>query len=393
MKPLAISAYTVTSALGAGKAAHLEALRAQRTGLAQAPFESCRLATWTGQVRGLDAALTGSLAAWDCRNNRLAGLGLRQDGFMESVARVRQRYGARRVGVFLGTSTSGIHQTELAYLGRDPAGGDALPPWFNFRTTQNFFSCADFVRQSLGLDGVAHVISTACSSSAKTFAAAYRALHSGLCDAAVVGGVDSLCLTTLYGFNALQLLSGDICRPADAQRSGISIGEAAGFAVVEFSDRPGPALLGYGESSDAHHMSAPDPQGLGALAAMTAALQRAGLGAEAIDYVHLHGTGTPANDLAEDQAVCALLGTATPCSSTKGWTGHTLGAAGILGAAISLLAIEHGLLPRSLNTRQRDPELRARILMENRDAPVRHALANAFGFGGSNCALVLGVQA
>ncbi|MGQ0700034.1 MAG: beta-ketoacyl-ACP synthase [Panacagrimonas sp.] len=392
MKPLRISQYTLSSAVGAGKAAHLVALRAQRTGLSQLPFETCTLPTWIGQVAGLATPLTGELASWDCRNNRLAELALRKDGFLDSVAQLRERYGAQRVGVFLGTSTSGIHETELAYRARDREHEDALPEWFNFRKTQNIFSCADFVRRRLQLDGVSHVISTACSSSAKAFASAYRAMHSGQCDAAVVGGVDSLCLTTLYGFNALQLLSADICRPADAQRNGISIGEAAGFATLEFSSEPGLALLGYGESSDAHHMSTPDPEGRGAFEAMAAALRRADLAPGDVGYVNLHGTGTKANDLAEDKAVAALLGTDTPCSSTKGWTGHTLGAAGIVEAAISLLAIEHGLLPCSLNTRERDPALRCAVLTDNREGRVAHALSNSFGFGGSNCSLVFGVQ-
>ncbi|WP_420465968.1 beta-ketoacyl-ACP synthase [Panacagrimonas sp.] len=392
MKPLRITDYTLTSAVGEGRAAHLAALRTQRTGLSEVAFETCSLATWLGQVAGLATPISGELADWDCRNNRLALLALQQDGFLQSVERLRRRYGAHRVGVFLGTSTSGIHQTELAYQAREHGIGDDLPHSFDFGKTQNIFSCGDFVRRHLRLDGIAHVTSTACSSSAKAFASAYRALHCGLCDAAVVGGVDSLCLTTLYGFNALQLLSADICRPADAQRSGISIGEAAGFAIVEFADTPGLALLGYGESSDAHHMSTPDPAGRGALAAMIAALHRAGLAPADIGYVNLHGTATPSNDLAEDKAVCALLGTRTPCSSTKGWTGHTLGAAGIVEAAISLLVIEHELLPRSLNTRQRDGQIRGAILMENRDTHVASAISNSFGFGGSNCSLLFGVQ-
>jgi 3-oxoacyl-[acyl-carrier-protein] synthase-1 len=392
MKPLRISEYTLTSALGAGKRAHVAALRAQRSGLSEQSFETCTLPTWTGQVDGLDVPLAGELGDWDCRNNRLAQLALCQDEFQAAVERLRRRHGPDRVGVFLGTSTSGIQQTELAYRARDRLAGDVLPSDYDFGKTQNIFSCADFVRRSLRLEGVSHVTSTACSSSAKAFASAYRALMCGLCDAAVVGGVDSLCLTTLYGFSALQLLSPDICRPADARRQGISIGEAAGFAIVEFADSPGLALLGYGESSDAYHMSAPDPDGRGALAAMSAALQRAGLGARDIGYVNLHGTGTPANDLAEDKAVSALLGERTPCSSTKGWTGHTLGAAGIVEAAISLMTIEHSLLPRSLNTRERDPQIRAAILMQSRDARVDIVMSNSFGFGGSNCSLVFGAQ-
>jgi 3-oxoacyl-[acyl-carrier-protein] synthase-1 len=206
----------------------------------------------------------------------------------------------------------------------------------------------------------------------------------------VVGGVDSLCLTTLYGFNSLQLLSADICRPADSARLGISIGEAGGFALLDPSADSAFALLGYGETSDAYHMSAPEPNGRGAIESMRLALERADIAPLQIDYINLHGTGTIANDIAESRAVCAVFGTATPCSSTKGWTGHTLGAAGMVEAAISLLSIEHGLMPRSLNTRILDPAIEAGILLDTRIAPVQRVLSNSFGFGGSNCSLLFG---
>jgi 3-oxoacyl-[acyl-carrier-protein] synthase-1 len=217
----------------------------------------------------------------------------------------------------------------------------------------------------------------------------------GWCDAAVVGGVDTLCLTTLYGFNSLQLIAPDICRPADAQRSGISIGEAAGFAILEpiAQSQSEFGLLGYGESSDAYHMSAPDPEGRGAAAAMRDACARAAVRHDAIGYVNLHGTGTPANDAAEDRAICAVLGEQVPCSSTKGWTGHTLGAAGILEAVITLLCLRNHHLPRSLNTQTIDPKLRGSILLEDRVAHVQYALSNSFGFGGSNCSLLFGAVA
>jgi 3-oxoacyl-[acyl-carrier-protein] synthase-1 len=286
----------------------------------------------------------------------------------------------------MGTSTAGIHHSELAYRGRD---ADALPDWFDYRHTQNLFSTADFVAQALQLSGHALSISTACSSSAKVFAAAYRAIRMGLCDAAVVGGVDSLCLTTLYGFNSLQLVAAEVCRPADSGRSGISIGEAAGFALVESPDRASAdfAVLGYGETSDAHHMSSPDPEGRGAAAAMRAALSRAGR--QSVDYINLHGTGTQANDAAEDQAVFDVFGDA-PCSSTKGWTGHTLGAAGIVEAVLSLQCMQQGLLPRSLQTRSKDPAFRSNVLLETCHATVNTVMSNSFGFGGSNCSLILG---
>jgi 3-oxoacyl-[acyl-carrier-protein] synthase-1 len=388
MQPLAISAFTVTSALGRGRAANVAALQSERTGLAPQAVEACTLTTHVGEVRGLDTPLAGALADWDCRNNRLAQLALMQDGFRGEVERRRARLGADRIGVFIGTSTAGVQQAELAYRRRE-RDADHLPDWFLHRYTQNPFSAADFVRSALQLTGPALTVSTACSSSSKVFASARRAIASGRCDAAVVGGVDSLCLTTLYGFHSLQLVSPEPCRPADARRNGLSIGEAAGFALLE----PGAGelvLLGYGESSDAYHMSAPDPQGRGAIAAMRAALSRAGLEPPQIDYVNLHGTATPANDLAEDRAVCGVFGTEVPQSSTKGWTGHTLGAAGIVEAAISLICIQEGLLPRSLNTREKDEAIAGNVLMETRRARVQHVLSNSFGFGGSNCTLIFG---
>ena len=289
------------------------------------------------------------------------------------------------------TSTSGLHQTELAYRARDAEG--RLPGWYDYVRTHSPFSIAHFVQRAVGAAGPALTVSTACSSSAKVFASAHRAMRAGLCDAAVVGGVDSLALLTLYGFNALQLVSPDPCRPADARRNGISIGEAAGFALVEWPEAAarGALVLGYGESSDAHHMSAPEPEGKGALAAMQAALRRAGLQPGDVDYVNLHGTATRANDASEDHAVYALFGDRTACSSTKGWTGHALGAAGILEAGIGLIAMEQGFVPRSLNTTEKDPQLRANVLLEARAQPVRHVVSNSFGFGGSNCSLVLGV--
>jgi 3-oxoacyl-[acyl-carrier-protein] synthase-1 len=389
MNPLRVSTYTVSSALGAGRAAHVQALRAGTTGLGRLAFDTNTLDCWLGEVRDFDVPITAALANWDCRNNRLAEFALSQDGFLDAVAASRARYGATRVGVFIGTSTSGVQHTELAYRARDAATG-ALPGWFDQRRTQNIFSVAAFVALRLGLSGAALSISTACSSSAKVFAAASRAIAAGVCDAAVVGGVDSLCLTTLYGFNSLQLISADICRPADAARLGISIGEAGGFALLDPAAEGSLALLGYGESSDAYHMSLPEPAGRGAIESMRAALTRAHVTPGDVDYINLHGTGTIANDNSESRAVCEVFGNNTPCSSTKGWTGHTLGAAGMVEAAISLMAIEQGFMPRSLNTRTKDPAIEAGILLETRVARVERVLSNSFGFGGSNCSLLFG---
>jgi 3-oxoacyl-[acyl-carrier-protein] synthase-1 len=386
MKPLAITAFTATSALGRGTAAMLDALRRGASGLKSNDFDRAELRAWIGRVAGLEEEpVSAALAEFDCRNNRLAQLGLRQDGFMEAVSQARAKYGAKRVAVLLGTSTSGILETELAYRARNEQG--ALPEDFDYRHGQNLFSVTDFVRRSLGLEGPAMTISTACSSSAKVFASAARYIEAGVADAAVVGGVDSLCLTTLHGFTSLQLVSDEPCRPFDAARKGMSIGEAAGYALLE-GQGSRLALLGYGESSDAYHMSTPQPEGEGALAAMRQALARAGLDPSAIDYVNAHGTATPANDRAEDRALVRLFGSRVPVSSTKGWTGHTLGAAGIIEAIVCFLALKHEFIPGTLNSSAVEPGLESQVVLQNRSARVRCALSNSFGFGGSNCSLV-----
>ncbi len=396
MQPLAITRYSVANCLGAGAGAVADALFAGRSGLSPCDFDGAALQTHIGRVRGLEALpVRAGLEAYDCRNNRMAQLALELDGFAGAVARARERHGAPRIGVFMGTSTSGILETELAYQHRDPATG-ALPPGYRYAQTHNTFSLADFVQRYLGLQGPAVAVSSACSSSAKVFGNAMRMIGAGACDAAVVGGVDTLCLTTLYGFHSLELTSHGPCRPFDAERNGISIGEGAGFALLERIDARTDAgagrLLGVGDSCDAHHMSTPHPDGLGARLAMQQALASAGLSAADIDYVNLHGTGTLSNDAAEDRAVSALFG-ATPCSSTKGATGHLLGAAGVTEVIVSILALERGLMPGSANTRQLDPAMRCNYLVEPRPARVRRVLSNSFGFGGSNCSVVLGAAA
>jgi 3-oxoacyl-[acyl-carrier-protein] synthase I len=392
---LHLTHFTAASCLGHGLDASLGALHQHKSGLVPCAFETVNdLATYVGEVSGLDQApLPAALAEYECRNNRLALLGLRQDGFSDAVEAAIARHGRRRVGVLLGTSTSGILQTEQAYRRRDPATG-ALPDDFLYRTTHNTYSVADFVRSAFKLEGPAVVVSTACSSSAKVFASAARMIAAGVIDAAIVGGVDSLCLTTLYGFNSLELLAPEPCRPYDADRKGLSIGEAAAFILLERPadslDADAVLLLGAGESSDAHHMSSPHPEGLGARMAMEAALKAAGLQPADIDYINLHGTATPSNDAAEGGAVASLFGDRVPCSSTKGATGHTLGAAGGLEAVISALALQQGFLPGGVNTRQLDPGIAIQYLTANQERAPRRVLSNSFGFGGTNCSLILG---
>ncbi len=392
MKPLILSAYTATSCIGHGTEAMLRTLRAQRTGLMPCPPEPFGLDTYVGEVPGVDAVqLPADLAEFDCRNNRLAYLGLQQDGFIGRVRACIARYGAARVGVFLGTSTSGILETELAFAARDPLSG-ALPAQFRYAGAHNTFSVAACVLRALQLKGPATVISCACSSSGKVFASAQRAITAGLIDAAVVGGVDSLCLTTLHGFNSLQLVSRQPVRPFDVARDGLSIGEAAAFALLEPADAatdPAAILLtGTGETSDAYHMSAPHPEGRGAREAMQRALESAGIAPEQIDYINFHGTGTKSNDEAEARAVEAVLGPDVPGSSTKGATGHTLGAAGALEAVICALALREGLMPAGVNTTAVDPALKVNYLLANRTGTLNYVMSNSFGFGGSNCSLV-----
>ena len=392
---LHLSHFTATSCLGHGLAATLDALRTGRSGLAACDFDGIDMATWTGTVRDVDhQQLPPALIEYDCRNNRLAQLGLEQDGFAQAVRNAAGRFGAGRIGVFLGTSTSGIYETELAYRERDPATG-ALPAGLVYHGSHNPYSLAAFVRAYLGLQGPAASVSSACSSSGKVFGSAWRMIDAGLIDAAVVGGVDSLCLTTLYGFGSLDVLSDAPCRPFDAARGGISIGEGAAFALLERTPDHLPAdaivLRGVGESSDAHHMSSPHPQGLGAKMAMQQALAMGRVEPAAVSYINLHGTATASNDAAEGKAVVAVFGArGVACSSTKGATGHTLGAAGGIEAVISALALRHGMAWGGVNTAQVDPDIAVDYLLHNRTLPIDLVLSNSFGFGGTNCSLLLG---
>ncbi len=389
---LAIGDFTVVTCLGAGRTPTLAALREGRSGLAPCMFEALPFPAFVGEVAGLDEnALHGAFAGFDCRNNRLAALALRQDGFMDAVAAARARYGAGRIGVFVGTSTSGLSRTEDAYRHRDPAGN--LPRDFDYARTHNTYSLARFVRGFLGLAGPAFVVSTACAATSKVFANAARMIQAGICDAAIVGGADTLCATTLFGFHALGVMAEEPCRPYDAERRGISIGEAAGFVLLERAGERHHSdtvlLLGTGESSDAYHMSSPHPDGIGARLAMEQALDAAGLEPGGVDYINLHGTATRVGDAAEDRAVFDLFGDATPGSSTKGFTGHTLGASGVVEAVFGALAIQHGFLPGSPHTSVVDPGFRSRYVTKGRPARIDRVISNSFGFGGVNCSLLL----
>ncbi|MEO5831652.1 MAG: beta-ketoacyl-ACP synthase, partial [Rhodanobacter sp.] len=310
-----------------------------------------------------------------------------QDGFLQQVEAARTRYGAARVALLLGTSTASIGATEEAYRQLDADGGFS-DDWL-YPPLHAPHSLAAFVAAALQLEGPCLTVSTACSSSAKVFASAERLIRLGLVDAAVVGGVDSLCDSVLFGFNALELIAREPCRPFDAARNGISIGEAAGFALLERAEMAPDALqlLGYGEASDAHHMSTPHPQGLGAELALDDALARAGLSASQVDYINLHGTASQKNDEVEAALVTRAFPVRTRASSTKGFTGHTLGAAGILEATIAMQAIEHGLIPGNLGGNEPDPACGAQFAWHTERQTVDVALTNSFGFGGNNACL------
>ncbi len=389
--PLRVSAYTATTAVGSGLDALREALAANRSGLRANDFGPHPLSTWIGRVAGLeDQALPTDWAAWDCRNNRLAWQGLQADGFVHQALAARERHGAGRIALVLGTSTSSIGATEEAYRRLDAAG--AFQPADRLPHLHTPHSLAMFVHQALGLAGPCLTVSTACSSSAKVFADAERLMRLGLADAAIVGGVDTLCGSVLFGFNSLELVSPEPCRPFDAERRGISLGEAAGFALLERATgaQGELQLLGYGEASDAHHMSTPHPQGLGAERALDDALARAGLHVDDIDYINLHGTASDKNDEVEAALVARRFGPQVHASSTKGMTGHTLGAAGIVEAAISLLALQTGLRPGTPGARVLDAVCGPQVRLMPERAPVRRVLSNSFGFGGNNCALIFG---
>ena len=346
-------------------------------------------------VRGELAAIPGHLRQHASRNNQLlleAALQIRAD-----IDQVIQRYGAQRIAVVLGTSTSGIDEASqgLATYLRD----QRFPADYDYRQ-QELGAPADFLADWLQLRGPAYVISTACTSSARALMSAQRLLDLDLCDAVLCGGVDSLCKLTLNGFSALEAVSGQRCNPFSVNRNGINIGEAAVLFLMTrcANDQPTLALLGGGASSDAHHISAPEPSGRGARQAMHKALARAGLQPGQISYLNLHGTATQHNDAMESQAVASLFPAGVPCSSTKPLTGHTLGAAGALEAAFCWLSLSaenpaHALPPH-LWDGQPDPGLPALqwVTPADRLASIgpRYLMSNSFAFGGNNVSLIIG---
>src|SRR5216684_962096 len=349
-----VTAYALCNALGATTAEVIESLRAGRSGLRPCELD-VPFAAKTGAVPGPLEAPPSSLAPWDTRLLRIALRSL--DELAPRIDAARSRWGRDRIAVILGTSTAGIEETERAWGARKRTG--SLPPAY------------DWDRQH----------------------ASHRLLEAGACDAVLVGGVDSLCQTTLRGFHSLELLSEGPCRPFAADRKGISIGEGCALALLERTGEAAAALLGEGETSDAHHMTAPHPEGAGARAAMEQALARAGLVAEQVDHIDAHGTGTILNDAAEGRAIRELWGDRVPVVSTKGYTGHLLGAAGATEALFSVFAIEQGWIPASLGAEPVDARLGIWVATSLLQRRCRVVLSNSFAFGGSNVSLAFGAAA
>ena len=383
---VAIASYTAVSALGSGNAAHRDALRAGRSGLIANDYTAAGvpLPCWIGRVAGLEDDLPPDV---DTRLHRLLARALRQDQLGEDLARTLADCGAARVALVLGTSTANIEQSEQAYRRLDDGH---LPADLRDPRLHHLHGPAEWLSAQTGIAGPTFTISTACSASAKAFGLGARLLRAGIADAVLVVGADSLCASTLHGFNSLELVDASPCRPFDLQRAGLSIGEAAAMALLRHvDDAPLAArLLACGESSDAYHLSAPHPQGIGAEKALRAALRECDLPPDAFDYVNLHGTASRQNDVIEAALIARLLPRVL-ASSTKGATGHTLGAAGALEAVITLLAMHSGCAPGTTGCIAPEPAIAAQLLRSPRSTTLRHALSFSFGFGGSNACLAL----
>ncbi|HET7370357.1 MAG TPA: beta-ketoacyl-[acyl-carrier-protein] synthase family protein [Gammaproteobacteria bacterium] len=344
--------------------------------------------THVGAVQAPLPEVDSRYAPWMSRNIQILCAAIAQ--IRGDIDAAIARHGAGRVGIVLGSSTSGVAEGYEALVSHLRDG--AFPEDYDYRR-QELSAPSEFLRQMLGVTGPAWSVSTACTASAKAFSSARRLLSTGLCDAVIVGGVDSLCHLTLNGFNALESIAAERCNPFSANRDGINIGEGA--AVFLMTREPGPvALLGVGESSDAYHISAPDPEGRGAETAMRMALADGGVEAAAVDYVNLHGTATVQNDLMESHAVERVLGRETPCSSTKPLVGHALGAAGATEAAFCWMLLTEPAaapLPPHVWDGAQDPALAPlRLVSSGETAHCAITLSNSFAFGGNNACLLLG---
>jgi 3-oxoacyl-[acyl-carrier-protein] synthase-1 len=370
--------------LGIERATVLEALRTGQSGLGPVPFK-LPFETLAGRVREALPELPPELASYGTRPARMAAHLVTQ--LEPSLRRARERWSPERIGVLLGTSTAGAEATENAY--RQFVENGRLPDGYDFQHQHTYGAVLQVVKQLAGIRGPSWMISTTCTSSAKPLASAMRLISAGLLDAALVGGIDTLCAMTLTGFHSLGALSDVRCMPFSAQRKGINIGEGGSFLLVERKGDARALLEGVGESSDAYHISAPHPEGEGAESAMRRALAQAGCQPKDVDHINAHGTATPLNDIAEGKAIARVFGNEVPVVSTKGYTGHALGGAGSTEAVFSVLAIEEGFLPPSLGVEPIDPRLDINVVREYTTGRFRRVLSNSFAFGGNNVCVLL----
>lgn len=382
----AILDYGLISSIGSNKAETASNLFAQdRTGLKPTELPNGKK-SYIGKVSTDLDAIPEDLANLDSRNNQLVLSVFNQ--IKDTFDRLKIDYKPDRIGIVIGTSTSGISDTEKAFEAKAKNGD--FPESYHY-TMHEMFSPSEFLAKLTNCEGPAYTVSCACSSGSKAIASASRLLSSGICDLVIAGGVDTLCNLTLLGFDSLEVISESPCLPFSKNRNGINIGEAG--ALFLMSNDPGKLnLYGYGESSDAYHQSAPEPNGSGAISAMNAALNLAEAKPEDISYINLHGTSTAQNDSMEAKAVNNIFGSSTFCSSTKSLTGHTLGAAGAIEAAFSLLCLEQQKLPIHHWDGHVDPELPLINLASSTEpeSPIKRIMSNSYAFGGNNCSLILG---
>ncbi|MDG3087540.1 beta-ketoacyl-[acyl-carrier-protein] synthase family protein [Vibrio hannami] len=386
--PVYINACGFNSALGSEKETVIARLKGEQSAdmeLAEDVLNNGK-ATVVGRVKSELPQLPASLSRFDSRNNQIALSAVIQ--IEESVNAAIKQYGSDRVAVIIGTSTSGISDGEAALKEKLDTG--EFPHDYHY-FKQELGNPAEFIREYFCLAGSCYCVSTACSSSGRAFLSAKRLLKAGLADAVIVGGVDSLCSLTLNGFNGLEALSNKHCNPFSINRDGINIGEAAAVMLLSLSRSEGSiALLGAGDSSDAHHISAPHPEGKGAEEAMLKALDDAALSPSDIGYVNAHGTATPLNDAMESKAINRVFSDEVPVSSTKPLTGHTLGAASAVEAAICWYVLKYNLsLPVQLNDGHFE-DFSLQFVKQGIPLNGKAVLSNSFAFGGNNISLIFG---
>lgn len=392
MTPLFLSRPGILSALGSGAAPTCAALFAGDTsGMVPDAGWLPGAAARVGRVVAELPPVPVQFARHASRNNRLLLAAFAH--IAQDVETALSRHGPGRIGIVLGTSTSGIAEGEAAVAAYERDG--TLPAGFAYEQ-MDIGDPAVFLAQYLGIQGPAYTVSTACTSGGKALVSARNLIRAGICDAVLTGGVDSLCRLTIGGFTALESTTADLCQPLSRNRCGINIGEGAALFILSAHETP-VAFLGAGESGDAHHISAPEPRGIGAEAAMRAALEDASLTPADIGYLNLHATATVKNDAMESLAVTRVFPDGVPVSGTKPLTGHTLGTAGAIEAAFCWFSLTDpdGRLPPHVWDGEPDPELpRLDVVRPGRcfAAPARYTMSNSFAFGGNNVSLIFGAS-